>query len=281
MKIAFFIMLHKNSRQFTWLWDALYNDHDIFLIHVDKKASNIKTENSDELRDFQRIIGNKRNVVTMPSRSINWGGWSLSKLELDAIEFLLKNDAEWKYFVPLSGQCYPLRKETEFRLFLSDRFPLNFVEMRKISCMSTLSWHPKRMRMLELPFRAIKIPIMRKPPRNPPIEWTGSQWCVLSREFCNWALQSDIAHRISKYLSTTILSDELLIQNLLAQSPFYDNQTDFLHYLEWPGPKILQSEDFDAIISSNKFFGRKFDVGVGNDALTMIAQHNDFKMPAQ
>jgi hypothetical protein len=114
---------------------------------------------------------------------------------------------------------------------------------------------------------------------HPRIEWTGSQWCVLSRKFCEWILDSDKTRQICRYLSTTILSDELIMQNLLANSPFFAERSDFLHYLQWPGPKILQGQDVEKVISSNKFSARKFDITIDAAILERVADHNDFEVP--
>lgn len=38
MKVAYLIMLHRLERQFEWLFSALWNPDDLFLIHVDMTA---------------------------------------------------------------------------------------------------------------------------------------------------------------------------------------------------------------------------------------------------
>ena len=80
-----------------------------------------------------------------------------------------------------------------------------------------------------------------------------------------WVL--NLVESIFKY---TRSSDEMFIQTLLFNSPFFENlyrkqmDDDYdacKRFIKWDGvvPKVLNSDDFDEMINSNKMFARKVD----------------------
>ena len=107
--IAWFVMLHHRAEQFEWLLNAIYHPDDLFLIHVDLKSLlNYKGRGGTYARVKQLVAG-KPNIRLMRSRTTNWGGWSLGRISLDAVDILLQAGGTWRHFVNLSGDCYPVR----------------------------------------------------------------------------------------------------------------------------------------------------------------------------
>jgi hypothetical protein len=114
MKIAFFIAAHRLERQFDWLFKSIWNEEDIFLVHICAAASD------DFVREVRRVTKHCSNVYFLPRIPITWGGWSLVETNLAAIRFLCSMPKEWNYFINLSGQDYLIRPLQELREFLEE-----------------------------------------------------------------------------------------------------------------------------------------------------------------
>jgi len=277
-KIAYFIMVHHKPAQFDWLLRAIYDPADLFLVHVDAKSRlGLKRDRSGVMQGVRDACAGKPNVRLMRSRFTNWGGWSLSQALLDAIAIALKADSEWRYFVNLSGQCYPLKPMDVVKREMDQRGDIAHVQMRPIETLPSDDWHHRAHPMFETPIRAFILPGRKKPPHDFAMSYKGSQWTVLPRSFCEWIVSSATTRRVSAYLKGLLLSDELIMQTLVENSPYRDRVAD--HYgreILWPGPKLLTMEDLPLLEASPAWFGRKFDAEVDPAVLLALADANGF-----
>jgi Core-2/I-Branching enzyme len=281
MTIAYFIMAHHKPRQLRWLMEAIYNPHDMFLLHVDLKSRlGIKADRAGVWEMAKRLADGRPNVRVLHSRLTNWGGWSLSKLQLDAIDTALAMSPDWTHFINLSGQCYPLKPAEEIRRFLDTTGDRVAVELRHFSTLPDDDWHLKWHPMIELPHKAIKFKGPRRPPADFELVYKGSQWSILPRSFCEWRQRSPVAESIVRYLRNLLLSDELIIQTLVRNGPWKDRVAG--HYgreIVWPGPKVMTTEDWDRLDSSPALFARKFDAGVDENILRLLASKGAYRPP--
>lgn len=281
MKNAYFITVHHKPKQFEWLMEAIYNKDDYFLVHIDLKSFLlIKKHRRGLYGRVREVLRDKPNVVLMRPRFLNWGGWTLSQVALDAIAIMLKKAEDWQYFINLSGQCYPIKPMSHIRDFLGDAGAkgTNFLETQHFSTLGPDDWHTERRPMLELPVRAIKLPWHRNPPTTFQVDWKGSQWCMLTRGFCEWAVTDDLTRKVKGYLKYTMLSDELLFQTLLMNGPFRETRAE--HYgreILWPGPKVMGMEDRETLTNSKALFSRKFDEAKDARILECLADLNGFR----
>lgn len=275
---AYLIMVHHKPDQFEWLLNAVYRSDAVYLVHVDLKTwSGLKRDRRGTYGRVRALVRDKPNVRLMRPRSVNWGGWSQSQLALDAIDQLLEMDADWTHFINLSGQCYPTRGfgEMQDRLGSADR---QFVEIRNFETLPDDDWHLRWTPMLETPARAFALPGRRSPPRDFRLSGKGSQWVMLTRAFCEWRRSAAVAGTIRRYLRGGLLSDELVFQAVLENSPFADQRAE--HYgrdIVWPGPKVLTQADLPGIRTSSGLFGRKFDAAVDADILHALAESGGHK----
>jgi hypothetical protein len=276
-RIAYFITLHHCPYQFEWLMNAIWNPEDIFLVHVDAKSlMGIKRERRGTFALARHWAASHPNVRLMRPRCTNWGGWSLSALLLDAIRIALRVDSSWGWFVNLSGQCYPLKPLNQIRSAVGSSDQV-YVEMRPWETLPPDDWHLRWHPMIESPFRAHILPGRRRPPKDFVLRFKGSQWVILPRDFCEWVLKSELLPRLKHYFAHLLLTDELLIQTLLANGPFADRVAP--HYgreILIPG-QILTSEHRDRLLASPALFARKFDAKVDRFILTDIAEHCGFR----
>ena len=280
MKLAFLISAHKLERQFEWLFRALWNPEDVFLIHVNASAP------EPYFRALQSITAGCCNVHYLPRMRISWGGWSIVEMGLEALRFLCARPENWRYFINLSGQDYPVRPVEHLRGFLHEHVGANFLEIRHIN---TLPFHIRRrlhwycvehrggIRRFPLPnVRAILTPV----------EWHGDFWGLLSREFCEWLMASELTHVYRDALRHTKIPDEFFFQTLLMRSPFASTLIpDARRYLRYeyyksPGPKTLTSADLGPLLESSAFFARKFDEAINSIVLHQLADRIGARTPA-
>lgn len=273
MHFAYFITAYKQPSQLNWLFKAIYSPNDIFLVHIDRKTPN------HVHKDLRAVCSNHPNVHFMPSETIAWGGWSLAAITLDAIKILLELDQHWEYFFNLSGQDYPI-KSTEFmRQQLRLEKSRNYIQMRRISndppkfrrhILRRLRW-----RCFESHGRLVRTPMPLLRPKGLEIEWRGSFWAILTREFCDWLSRDPIVSECEGFLQHVKIPDEVLFQTLISNSPYMnslisDNKREIL-WTGQSGPKVLTIKDYEILRSSRAFFARKFDEAVDQTILSKLA----------
>jgi hypothetical protein len=275
---AYLIMVHHKPYQFEWLLNAVHHPDGVYLVHVDLKTwSGLKRDRRGTAARVRSLIEDKPNIRLMRPRSVNWGGWSQSQLALDAIDQLLDLDPDWTHFINLSGQCYPTRSMADIRERLgSSREQL--VELRPFETLPDDDWHLRWIPMLETPVRAFALPGRRRPPRDFKLSGKGSQWVMLTREFCMWRRSAPVARRIARYLRGGWLSDEQIVQALVENSPFAEARAaHYGRYIVWPGPKVLTGANLPSIRSSPALYGRKFDAGVDCQVLHELAEAGGYR----
>jgi hypothetical protein len=273
MRLAYFIMVHDNPSQFRWLWRAIHQPEDIFAIHIDAKTS------AEDTQRFHETINGPPNFIMLPRIEIHWGGWNLAKIEIDAIRCLLEFGGKWDYFINLSGYDYPLRCRAEIAAYLREWSGLNFINSRPIDDYS------KSVRTrTEWVFRVdggqvVKTNTPLPRPKHFELGWKGSNWHMLSRNFCDWLVSSELLEEICDHLQHTFIPDEFLMQTVIMNSTFRETRADNMRKVIWPGPKFLRMEDEKELLCSQDFFARKFDAKVDERILRVLAGHIGAKVP--
>ena len=278
-RFAYFIMVHHKPEQFEWLMNAIYDPDDLFIVHVDRKSRlGLKADRRGVMREVRRICADRRNIVIMRSRFTNWGGWSLSRILIDAVRLAILRDERWTHFINLSGQCYPLKPIEAIRQALAEGGEQIYVEMRPFAELPDDDWHLNWHPMLETPLRALILPGRRRPPSDFAIAHKGSQWVILPRVFCEWMMTAPLRRSIRRYMRNLLLTDELVVQAYAANGPFRDQVApDYRREIVWPGPKVMRMDDLPRLRSSQAWFARKFDVQTDAAVLRTLAEANGFR----
>lgn len=275
-KIAYFIMVHHKPAQFDWLLRAIHDPSDLFLVHVDTKSRlGLKRDRQGVMAGVRAAVAGKPGVRLMRSRFTNWGGWSLSRILLDAIRLALKNP-DWQWFVNLSGQCYPLRSMAAIKGELAGDDRVR-VQMWPIADRPADDWHHRQHPMLETPFKAIILPGRKPPPAGFTMANKGSQWVMVPRAFCEWLVAAPVTQTIAAYMRGLLLTDELIVQTLVANGPFADRiATDYGREIVWPGPRTFTLDDWPMLQASPALFARKFDAARDPALMAALADANGF-----
>ncbi len=282
--IAYFILAHHRPQQLRWLVEALARPagphRDTIILHIDRKSMlGLKADRRGIWQTAKALAAEHPNVILMQPRFTNWGGWSLARIQLDAIAIALKASAEWSHFINLSGQCYPIKPIEQIRQALAADPDQVFVEMRHLSTLPDDDWHLRWYPMIELPHRAVWFKGPRPPPTGFELAFKGSQWSILPRAFCEWQQRAPVARPIKRYLRHLLLSDELIMQTLVRNGPWRDKVAP--HYgreIVFPGPKVMTRDDLPWLLSSPALFSRKFDHDRDPEVLPQLARQLGYPM---
>jgi len=102
--IAFSILMFKDVEQFERLLRAIYRPQNFYCIHVDNKSSS-------EIHAAVNMIAHcfENVFVLQPSFNVLWGTFSVLEPELACMKRLLQRSKNWRYFINLTGQEFPLK----------------------------------------------------------------------------------------------------------------------------------------------------------------------------
>lgn len=271
--LAYFILAHRNPEQLRLLVETIADPRDLVVLHVDLKSTlRLRPERNGTFAMARRLARAHRNVVLMRPSCTNWGGWSLSRILLDAIDLALQHDRNWTHFINLSGQCFPIKPLDYIRGELAAADDAVFVQLRHFSSLPADDWHLGWHPMIELPHKALRLRGPQRAPDAFELQYKGSQWCILPRAFCAWQRQAAVTRQIRRYLRHTFLSDELLMQTLVRNGPWRDRVAPhFRREIIWPGPRAMTMADWDLLGASPAFFARKFDSSIDDRIAPALA----------
>lgn len=280
MRYAILITTHDNVEISKNLL-SLYDDKNIdFYFLIDKKA---KSYNEEVLKD----ICKKSNVYFVPKINIYWGSFSQIQAEYILLENAVKKS--YDYYHLISGCDIPLYTKNEFFDFfeqnkgkefveyspkeiaeknkVQDRVKYYYVFMESVREKSAIKRKPKTF----LREFFLKLQKLLKIDRTKGKEFQyGSNWFDITDDFAKYILKNK--PWVIKHFKKTCCADELFLQTLLFNSPFYSNNYYCLNeknrilqrnrYTDWTRgqPYTFKKEDYNEIINiKESLFIRKFN----------------------
>jgi hypothetical protein len=283
MRIAYLLMIHNNFAQVKWIINAIHTPDDYFIIHIDKNS----TQNFRQ--QVNRYVGNLDNVKYLTPYRMTRFGWSIVETELCAIRELASSKHEWKYVINVSGQDYPIKSMGAIKSKLIKEWPRNFIEvipLVKIAEQDPHDPHLTRRLAFEMFGRVVTTRIRPPFSKMVDVDYKGSAWFMLTRDFCEWIMSNQITRKIARRVRYTWNPDELFFQALLMNSPYRNSLAE--HYgreIIWPGgtasPKTLCMEDYERLSASPALFARKFDESVDRQVLVSLARDHGYQVPAR
>ncbi|CAH8308121.1 unnamed protein product [Eruca vesicaria subsp. sativa] len=251
---------------------AVYHPHNRYVVHLDRASSEEEREdlhgyirNSSLFRRFGNVhVIEKANLVT-------YRGPTMVANTLHAAAVLLKEGAEWDWFINLSSSDYPLMTQDDL-LHIFSHLPrdLNFIDHT-----SNIGWKASQRAKpviidpgLYLNKKSDVFWITQR--RSIPTAFklfTGSAWMALSRPFidyCIWGWDN-LPRTVLMYYSNFLSSPEGYFHTVLCNAEEFKNTTvnSDLHFITWDNPPKqhphhLTLADMDRMVNSNAPFARKF-----------------------
>jgi Core-2/I-Branching enzyme len=262
MRIAYLVLLYKYPGLFKRMFKATYSANNIYLVHVDTKSGPSIRE------EIQYFVSQYVNVHMMRSYDWIYGGYSAIEIQLRAMQQLLEEP--WDFFVNLTGQDFPLKRQDQIRDYLISRRSNNFmhvmdVEREWVAAQFRTRWYfieckvgsiplLRRKRVWPLPWRRSYPPQYR--------QYGGSTWFIGNREFCEYISYDSRVDPLKSFYKHSYIPEEEFFQTAIMHSPFRHTViNDNKRLIEWRNGKIhtFTTADIPVLSSTDAFFARKFD----------------------
>lgn len=294
-KHAYLIMAHGLVDQLALLIKALDHERNDIYLHIDKKST----------MDVSIIkkIESKSNIYFSDRINVAWGGVSIVKAELILLQAAVEN-GPYDFYHLLSGQDFPLKSQQEILDFFDKHKEYQFISCNKL-CEGKDDryldriryWYPfqdkaARDSVIGKCLRIAGVHIQRAAGVNrlkkDVTYGLGSQFFDITDEFAKYVL--DRRAWIDSMFEKTFCSDELFLQTVYLNSPFYQNdrfryhsndpKNQYIHsmYLDvrraidWTRgyPYVWRMDDKEILAKSNCLFARKFDERVDKEIIAYI-----------
>jgi hypothetical protein len=291
MRLAYLLIIHRNEKQVQRLFKSIYDPENLYVFHMDAKS---KPEFHQGMRTFLKGYD---NVHFLESENCRWGGYSMVKIELEAIRYLIHSGKPWDFFINLSGQDFPLKTQHQIKSFLNQNRDRNFLTVFdetfiKSWCNPYILFRPRatsknflnaRSRVeryfVELPgvSQLLYVPFVKRKFVEGARWYAGWQWMILNRAFCEYMFTGDVLDKYVHFFKNTFIPDEGFFQTVIMNSPFRPTLVnDYQRTVTWQyrgDVNIFRSDDFDFLTQSKDLFARKFDEGVDSQILSKLEKH--------
>ena len=270
MKIAHLILAHKNPKQLEKLLDVLQHPAFDFYIHIDKKANP---------EPFLYLINNKNIFLIKKRAKIYWAAFGTIQATLNGFNEIPLSS--YDYINVISAQDFPLKPAEEIYQYILKRQGMEF-----ITCESLDTWKVEpRIKKYHLinwripgKYRLGDVLTKILPERKFPVNHTivgRANWFTLTAEAVQYCLDFLKQHpAVIRYYKYCWGADEFIFSTILYNSSFKNKITDNLIYVDWTNcvahPNVLKVKDYNALISSEKLFARKFDIETDSLILKML-----------
>ena len=276
MKCAIFIQAHRGPEQVARLCRALRDPaFDLYVnIDLNKKITPFRETAPPEVRFIHRRT------------RIRWGDFSQVEATLNALEEILKTNPAYDFILFISGQDYPLLPPAQIAETLVHHPNVQFMCHNCIEESSPVSNY-FRYPYVHLSSRILSRIInrllhlvssgRRKFPL--PAAYKGSSWWTLSGPCAKYVTEYARTHpELARFFRRVHCSDEFFFQSIILNSPFANSVIpDNFRYVDWsdnrPNPRTLTEADYDRLIHSGCWFGRKFDMEQDSRILDLIDKH--------
>jgi len=256
---------------------------DFVNIHFDKLIG------FERLKEWKELIEKRcpnKNINIVSEFRCKWGSIGSVDAYLSAMTYFEKYD--YDYFIPLSGDCYPLKSPEEIKKALSGK-NCAFMEFFKLPYekwwqggLNRINYSYYFIPRSSYPYvRIFKLPRLKKGfPCNFELYGGHGGFCLPKRHV-SYILQFVKANpSIRKFFKHTFAPDEMFFETILLNSPFKSEVVnDSKKYSDFsegkPHPKNLTIADFETLKKSGKLFARKFKTKESNSILDAIDQEID------
>ncbi|RYG88981.1 MAG: glycosyl transferase [Alphaproteobacteria bacterium] len=269
--IAYLLLVHRFPDQFERLFRAIHHPDHHYVVHVDANAE------PDIRRRIEAFLSTYPNAAMLESRPALWGGYSLVDAELRGMAKLLEMDANWEFFINLSGQDFPLKSQSAIRAFLSANRGKEFIRAVDQAAVRPDTMARLRNYVVESRHRVIRT-ILRRPFLRKTTPYIGNQWMIVSRRFCEFVSHNPRVERFKRFYRHTFIADESFFQTVMMNTGDHGEVVnDDLRTIDWiPDgeiklrPRTFTAADVQLLKPGKDLFARKFDADVDAEILTLL-----------
>ncbi|MFD2573436.1 beta-1,6-N-acetylglucosaminyltransferase [Spirosoma soli] len=299
LRLAYLIFVHKNPAQLGRLLKRLYAPGCSFFIHVDAKT------NLDPFRAAINDIPADSVVWLAKRKAVSWGDFSLSAAYLTGFQTILEQRLQPDFIITLSGQDYPIATHDVLHDWLSrhseqtildhvmitDALPdiLDRVERYYLSTTPhriLVYPHPNPDKRKKRLFNSVLrrsglFPLPRQMPLNHQL-YFGTNWFQLKPLAARYILDFCQANpHYVQFFRTTYVPEEIFFQTILLNAPdairatIYNHRMTFMQWDRPPGSYVIpiSTSELPAMLSSGKFFARKFEPQYDSQVLDQLDQY--------
>ncbi len=262
MKIAYLIVAYNNARHFPRLIRALDTPRSAFFVHIDKKY---------DISPYTAV--RRDNVFFSRVRvPVYWGDFSTVEAILIVLREALESPENFERFVILSGSDYPVRSAESIERFFEnhpDTEYMNLVPMpskRLGKPLTRLTYY--RPGPLTPPWLLFTAKALMKlhlwPQRNyrkvlgDMKPYGGSMFWALTRDASKYLVDFvDGRPDFFRFYKNTYCPDEMMLQTILANSPFVSKIRRNLTYADWSArgrsPEWISRKHLDLFKTTPRF----------------------------
>ncbi|XP_053557379.1 beta-1,3-galactosyl-O-glycosyl-glycoprotein beta-1,6-N-acetylglucosaminyltransferase 4 [Bombina bombina] len=205
--IAYSIVVHKDAINIERLFYTIYSPWNVYCIHYDEKSSPVfKAVMTNLAKCFSNVF------IASKIERVTYAHISRLKADLNCLSDLLKSTVQWKYVINLCGQDMPLKSNFEL---VSELKKLNGKNMLESSRPSNLKkdryiYHHEIQDASHIEYMQMpaKTSILKDPPPHKLEIFVGSAYFVLSRQFINYILDSQLVIGFLDWSKDTFSPDE-------------------------------------------------------------------------
>ncbi|WP_091738046.1 beta-1,6-N-acetylglucosaminyltransferase [Phenylobacterium immobile] len=269
--IAYLILVHRYPEQFKRLFKAIYDPSNHYVVHVDKHSGPALAN------EVALFLSTYENAAILDSKPALWGGYSLVDAALRGMAKALEMNPDWRYFINLSGQDFPLKTQARIAAFLranEGREFLRVLDQQRIRPDTLL-------RIKQVTIEAFGR-IFRTPLRRPFLKgvrpYIGNQWMTVTREFCEFASGDRRAARFKAFYRNSFIADEGFFPTLMMSSNSHGEiVSDDMRTIDWVPdgdiklrPRTFVASDVPMLTSGPNLFARKFDMSVDSEVIDLL-----------
>ncbi|KAM4745076.1 beta-1,3-galactosyl-O-glycosyl-glycoprotein beta-1,6-N-acetylglucosaminyltransferase-like isoform 1-T2 [Anableps anableps] len=200
--LAYSMIVHHKVQNFERLLRAIYAPQNIYCVHVDKNSQpSVKAAIESIVSCFPNVF------MVSQAVSVVYAGWPRVQADLNCMADLYEFSTEWKYFINLCGQDFPLKTNLEIVRMLRSLKGSNSMESEDMP--AGKQWRVSKVH--EIVNGTIKSTGKSKspPPFNLPIK-SGNAYIVVSRGYIRSVLKDSRIQALIKWSKDTYSPDEFL-----------------------------------------------------------------------
>lgn len=286
---CYLILSHRSPRQIARLAGALRRGSPGSEVVVCHDATGCTLQASDV--PGCRVVPTREHVRRSE--------WSLAQAYLDAVSTLAELSVEYDWLTYISGQDYSIRPLREYEAFVEEAGVDGFMTYGDVLGPDNPfaprrhqghrryyyryrrlpdAWQPwlRRFRFLNgwtsawhlhwLYGAYLGTPVRQHPFTGGFRCYGGSNWHTLNRR-CVEFLRTRVVEGdpVREHFTRTMAPDEAVMQTFLVNSGRFTFHRDNLRFIDFANsttgsPRVLETGDFERLVTSGKFFARKFDM---------------------